>query len=100
MTYHFVAEETELYNTLARLQFTIDAHKELLGFLISTNSNASEAFKSYEAEYIKLFEEYQRTKGRFETEVVRPYCNDHNLSIFSWNLDFSDRKVTIEGLEK
>lgn len=84
------------YTNLHRLQNDTDARKSLLAFLISNNSNHSEAFLDYEQQYIALFEEYNNVKGQFEEEIIRPIAEEEHLSVYSWFVNFNNGTVTLQ----
>lgn len=81
----------ELRNKIENLQYEVEARKDLISYMLSSNFNTdSEQFKKYETEYHNFFVEYNKAKN----ELVETYLKgiDYN----SWNLDFATCIVKVE----
>ncbi len=86
-------ENVELVRTLEKIQYELDAHKDLLAWCLANDINSSSK-EEYQKEYTELYIQYEKTKKIFENEYVRPNCTD-SLELISWNLDFQKQEVTI-----
>lgn len=78
---------------LERLQYEIDAKKDLLTWMLSSNT-ISDRIEAYEKEYQNTFIEYQKAKHLFENKYVRTAMPNDASQLISWNLDFETRKVS------
>ena len=86
-------ENINLIQTLERLQYELDAHKDLLTWCISNDINSSSK-DQYQKEYTDLYIQYEKTKKQFEKECVRP-AFDESVKLVSWSLDFQNQEVTV-----
>lgn len=86
-------ENTELVHTLEKIQYELEAHKDLLTWCISNDINSSSK-EQYQKEYIDLYIKYEKTKKQFEKECVRP-AFDESVKLISWSLDFENQEVTV-----
>ena len=86
-------ENTELIHILEKIQYELDAHKDLLAWCISNDVNSSSK-DQYQKEYTELYIQYEKTKKKFENECVRPEFDDPS-KLVSWNLDFQKEEVTV-----
>lgn len=73
----------------------MDAHKDLLGWMISNNNYEinNTAAQAYQKEYIELFTQYTKLKKVFERESIAP--NFAETQMISWSLNFDTNEVTV-----
>ena len=89
------SKHLDLVQQLEKAQYETDAHKEIISWMMNNNNGIqNDTFKMYHNEYIQLFKRYQQLKNKFEEEVVRPTVGNDDL-LFTWNLDFTNKEVTI-----
>ena len=86
-------ENINLIQTLERLQYELEAHKDLLTWCISNDINSSSK-DQYQKEYTDLYIQYEKIKKQFEKECVRP-AFDKSVKLISWSLDFQSQEVTV-----
>lgn len=86
-------ENLDLVRTLEKIQYELDAHKDLLAWCLA-NDISSSSKDQYQKEYTDLYIEYEKTKKQFENECVRPSFDDPS-KLVSWNLDFQKEEVTV-----
>ena len=86
-------ENTELVHTLEKIQYELDAHKDLLAWCLSNDINSSSK-DQYQKEYTELYMQYEKTKKKFEDECIRSTF-DKTVILISWNLDFQKEEVTV-----
>jgi len=86
-------ENLDLVRTLEKIQYELDAHKDLLAWCLANDVNSSSK-DQYQKEYTDLYIEYEKTKKQFENECVRPAFDDPS-KLMSWNLDFQKEEVTV-----
>lgn len=87
-----IAIPQEVVNKIQALNAEVDARKNLIAFMISSEMNISnEQFNNYQSEYLKYFVEFEEAKSNFEKEYVRTAI----ANPISWNLDYQECEVAI-----
>ena len=75
---------------LERLQYEIFTRKNILIYLIQSNSNKKEYFNKYHQEYILLYKKYEQAKFILEKKYMSNFKNFKR-----WDLDFNTQILTI-----
>ena len=89
-------EGNDLVRSLERTQYEMEAHKDLLAWMINNKYDiTASAYQKYHNEYTDLFIQYQKLKYQFEQEYVRANIPANN-QVNSWNLDYKTEILTIE----
>lgn len=82
----------EVVNHLQRLSLETESRKDLIAFMLQSDmTTATEQFERYQKEYQDFYMLYQDAKTKFEKEYVRTAVD----TPIKWNLDFTERQVTI-----
>lgn len=85
-------ENQELVNLIESLQYEVNARKELISFMLSTDmSMDTHAFERYNKEYMDFYIQYNEAKNQLQKMYV--YTAVENP--ISWNLDFETSEITI-----
>ena len=88
-------ENERIISYLEDLSYEVDAHKDLLSFMIRTNIKPdNDSFRAYHEEYVRFFSQYETAKKEFAQQYVIPVAGDK----VNWSLDFSTHEVTIESV--
>ena len=82
----------EEVNYLQKLNYEIEARKNLCQFLIRQNIR-NKSFDDYHNEYIELFAEYELAKLELENNYIKPVIGNQTCN---WNLDFQTNEVNID----
>ena len=82
----------EEVNYLQKLNYEIEARKNLCQFLIRQNIR-NKAFDDYHNEYIELLAEYELAKLELQNNYIKPVIGNQTCN---WNLDFQTNEVNID----
>jgi len=91
-------DNQELINKLEALGFETGSRSELLAYMLRTGVLTGDpAFQAYHKEYQEFYIQYETAKAEFERQYVMPLLKDGQK--VSWNLDYSARELTIQGID-
>lgn len=93
-----IIDNQEIINKLEALGFETGSRSELLAHMLRTGLLPSDpAFQAYHKEYQDFFVQYETAKAELERRYVMPLLEDGRK--VNWNLDYSTRELTIEGID-
>lgn len=88
----------DLINLLERLQYETESKKEVISYMISTDSILAPSFSTYEKRYEDAFIQYAAAKQELEKTYIFPEFEDKN-KVISWNLDFETHIIEVKYTE-
>ena len=91
MSTKFIIEDKEFINELERLQYEVEAKKNIISYILIENIDTPQ-FKKYHDDYVQTFIAYQRKKNEVEVRFVKNKVNNPN----SWILDFGTGELIID----
>ena len=86
-----IIEDRVFIEDLERLQYEVQARKNIIGYMISSNV-CNDCFNQYHAEYLDLFKRYEQKKEEVDMLYVRPA----KANAKSWSLDFKSGELKID----
>lgn len=93
-TKQIVVEDNKTIDYLHALSIEVEARKELISFIITSNLNCDTTqFTNYNKEYMDYFAEYSVGKKKFENSL-KAMLNS-NEKLVSWALDFDSAIVEL-----
>lgn len=87
-----IVKDTEFIRELESLQYEVQARKNIIIYILESNSVNSNIFDNYHKEYVNYFKAYEKKKQDLEQKFVYPNC----AKAKNWSLDFATGELTID----
>lgn len=75
---------------LEGLHYKVTAYESLLTRMTSGLHSSEEAFKRIFDEYLEVFKDYEKEKGKVNIELIQKYQKDSDRM---WEIDFENKRV-------
>ena len=85
-----------LVNAVEAYQYEVNARLNVISYMLSNNMNLNtDSFRTYQDQLVEFEEKYELAKLEVEHAVVTSFLNENGIRNANWNLDFTEKRLTI-----
>lgn len=85
-----------LVNVVEAYHYEVNARMSLISYMLSNNMNLNtDSFRNYQDQLVEFEKKYELAKLEVERAIVTPFLNENGITNANWNLDFTEKRLTI-----